>query len=173
LEDIPILIEEFKRHMKANFSIQSDVLKEFQKYRWEGNVRELRNYIEYFSNMQKSRIGISDIPFLQMQKSTKTINGLKDWKQLEPYFKKTGGSLSEAFFILDALNQARIDNKRVGRRSIAALSHEKNQYLSEMKIRSLLSQLRSLGFIMTLKGRGGTQITEEGIRFLQKSKKSS
>jgi transcriptional regulator with PAS, ATPase and Fis domain len=170
LEDIPILIEAFKKEMKANFTMQPDVIKAFQTYGWEGNVRELRNYIEYFKNLQKSCIGVNDIPFLQNRSSANAAIDHKDRDLFGSYIKKLGDSLPEAVFILDVLEQARMGKKRLGRRSIAELSHEKFQYLSEMKIRSLLSQLGSIGLIMILKGRGGTQITEEGIRFLHNAK---
>ncbi|MFH2001966.1 MAG: sigma 54-interacting transcriptional regulator, partial [Planctomycetota bacterium] len=37
-EDIPLLIEEFKKQMEVDFDIHPLVMKEFQKHRWEGNI---------------------------------------------------------------------------------------------------------------------------------------
>jgi transcriptional regulator with PAS, ATPase and Fis domain len=165
-EDIPLLVEAFKRQMGAEFSIHPAVMKEFRNHDWEGNVRELRNYIEYFNNLRKSRIDIHDIPFLQRPGAGSLPLNEKDPYRIQNLQDELGHCLSEALYVLKLLNQARMNREILGRRSVAELSRGKFPYLSEMRIRTLFSQLKSHDLIIILKGRGGTRITEKGINFL-------
>ncbi len=166
-EDIPWLIDEFKRQMGGNFSIHPTIMEEFQKHNWEGNVRELRNYIEYLKNLRKTSIDIEDVPFLQSRRDISTLSDKKDIDRMQTWKEELGHNLSETLYILEVLTEAQKSGKILGRRSIAELSRKKYKYLSEMKIRSILYKLKSFGLIIVLKGRGGTRITENGIRFLE------
>lgn len=166
-EDIPLLIKMFKRQMGVDFSIHPDVMEEFQKHDWDGNVRELRNYIEYFSNLRKAQIEIHDIPFLQRLGVGALPPDEKDLERIHALREEFGHDLPQALYLLELLNRARMNREILGRRSIAEFSRGKSSYLSEMKIRSLFSQLQSHDLIMILKGRGGTRITEKGIKFLK------
>ena len=87
-EDIPRLIEAFKKQMDTDFSIHPAVMEEFQNHDWEGNVRELRNYIEYFNNL---RIKSSEVDYeiskleYEKQQSLYEMGGatLRDLKNAE------------------------------------------------------------------------------------------
>ena len=169
-EDIPPLIEAFQKQMGVDFSMHPAVIEEFRKHFWDGNVRELRNYIEYFKNFRKDRIEINDVPFLRRPGAGTIDLNEEDLARIRIWREEFAQRLPEALYILEALKQARSNGKIMGRRSIAELSREKYQYLSEMKIRSLFTQLKSYGLITILKGRGGTRITETGIQFLEVAK---
>jgi len=59
-EDIPIYLDFFRRHFNILLEKQikgfnRDVRKELLKYHWPGNVREIKNVIEYSINMENSQ----------------------------------------------------------------------------------------------------------------------
>lgn len=166
-EDLPILIEAFKRQMEADFTIHPLVMDEFRKHDWDGNIRELRNNIEYFKNLRKPQIDIDDVPFLQLRKTAPTGAGNVDLS--DALGAKLSECLPEVLHILEVLDQARKKGTTLGRRTMAEASLARFRYLSEMKIRDLFSQMSDRGLITILRGRGGTRITEKGTAFLEAS----
>src|SRR6185436_8412205 len=68
LEDLPILIHEFlagtpAAAKKGIVSISSEVLERFRCYRWPGNLRELRKFIEAMVvEDEDGELGIDDLP---------------------------------------------------------------------------------------------------------------
>ncbi len=165
-EDIPLLIQTFKKEMGVEFDISPEVINALQQHRWEGNVRELRNCIEYFANIGKRYINTENIPFLHAQETKPVENKNKASGFILKWKKRLGENFADAVHVLEILKDARDIGRTVGRRSIAKISKEKYSYLSEMRIRLILAQLSEYNFIIVLKGRGGSKITESGIRFL-------
>ena len=51
LDDIPLLVhfflDQYNRENNCNISISKELLKTFCNYHWPGNIRELKNFIEY------------------------------------------------------------------------------------------------------------------------------
>ncbi|HKL13649.1 MAG TPA: hypothetical protein VJ907_08595 [Halanaerobiales bacterium] len=62
-EDILSLIEEFKKEFDTDFKLTPDMKERFLSHHWNGNVRELRNYIEYLTNLRKEKIVMEDLLF--------------------------------------------------------------------------------------------------------------
>ena len=54
---------------------------ESESYSWEGNVRELRDCIEYLAHLDKKIIASQDIPFLR-QKAGETVKAAGESKAL-------------------------------------------------------------------------------------------
>ncbi|MFA6508423.1 MAG: sigma 54-interacting transcriptional regulator, partial [Treponemataceae bacterium] len=113
-EDLPLLIDEFKKQMGTDFTIHPFVMKEFQKHGWDGNIRELRNYIEYFQNLRKRQIDISDVPFLQMKATTRTQFEFGEHDRTRAEKEELGENLPEALYILEVLDDARINGRVLG-----------------------------------------------------------
>ncbi len=62
-EDIPLLITHFIEISDNSISIDKEVIKLLCKYHWPGNIRELKNVIEYASAVcTDNNIKISDLP---------------------------------------------------------------------------------------------------------------
>jgi transcriptional regulator with PAS, ATPase and Fis domain len=68
IDDIPILIDHFlsafsKDNSKVIRGVSDNVLKNFVQYDWPGNIRELKNTINYAATMSRNDIiQISDLP---------------------------------------------------------------------------------------------------------------
>ncbi|MGN9163926.1 sigma-54 interaction domain-containing protein [Tissierellaceae bacterium HCP3S3_D8] len=67
-EDIPILVDSFINFYNGKMNINitdvhPDVMKKFYEYDWPGNIRELKNAIEYaYNSVTGSEITLEDIP---------------------------------------------------------------------------------------------------------------
>ena len=166
-EDIPLLCEIFIRQLKANFRICNAAMMHLQQYDWEGNIRELQNYIEYFRNFNKETMELEDVTsFFEGEvegvKETQVSEGEKEiFQQLRQYETH---KLIKFLFILENLQHISGSHKQAGRRSLAELSPVYGEKISEMEIRELLTELDNHQMVKKYKGRKGTTITELGLK---------
>jgi len=66
-KDIRVLIDKFLREYSIvyrvnHFSLNDDLIKSLVKYKWEGNIRELKNVIERYVIMKKNGLGNFEFP---------------------------------------------------------------------------------------------------------------
>ncbi|RDC48750.1 AAA family ATPase, partial [Acinetobacter sp. RIT592] len=52
-EDVFLIFESFKKNLDVKFSLSDELVEVFKTYSWEGNIRELRNLVEYCSYLDK------------------------------------------------------------------------------------------------------------------------
>lgn len=81
-DDIPVLVDHFLRlfsdsNSKPVCRVCEEVLNRFNEYRWPGNIRELKNTINYAATMSTSgKIRLEDLPasFINMEKTESRYN---------------------------------------------------------------------------------------------------
>ncbi len=169
-EDILELVERMKQMLNLDFTLTEDAKREFENYSWEGNVRELRNCIEYLAHLDKRIIDKQDIPFFRQ--------GARDIEEIDNEEKDIINKLikdvnldKEKFvFVMECLDDSRRGRTRIGRRRIAELADGKDIFLSENEIRGILNILKAYDLVSLSNGRGGTQITALGARVLNSIK---
>lgn len=161
-EDIELLIDIFKNQLSASFSLTEEAIKCLKQHGWAGNVRELRNYVEYMRNLRKDVIELQDLP-IQFEKED--LNVEKDMI-LEEFEKNIKNRLSDAVVLLKLLGEADQCKKRMGRRTLSEKSREGHVYISEIAVSRILLDLQKFGYVKILKGRGGTVITEMGLNII-------
>lgn len=61
-DDLYLLTEKFMRSSGADFRFSSKAKKAFEMYNWEGNIRELKNYIEFLGFTEEKIIEFEDMP---------------------------------------------------------------------------------------------------------------
>ena len=61
-EDIPLLIRHIQTEIGANFVLSQPVMNQIMAHDWDGNVRELKNYVEFFQCLGKKEICLDDLP---------------------------------------------------------------------------------------------------------------
>ena len=61
-DDVYLLLEKFKKDVGAEFKFTEKAKEAFKMYNWEGNIRELKNYVEFFNFMDKEYIDFDDMP---------------------------------------------------------------------------------------------------------------
>jgi len=166
-EDIMPLVDNIQRELEVKFELSEDALEAFKNHSWEGNVRELKNYVEYLAHLGKKIIDIQDIPFIK-QRSKVGINVSDiDRDRVREFLEYIEGYKNEYIFLLKCLENSLRNRTRIGRRSIAKLAEENEIYISENDIRKMLEILKGYKMVRLSNGRGGTQITDIGISILK------
>lgn len=171
-EDVFLIFESFKKNLDVKFSLSDELVEVFKTYRWEGNIRELRNLVEYCSYLDKSIIEIYDLPEYMLESikhkdyclELSNKNDIKNISNLKR-------ALRDYIFVLEKINNAYVLKQRIGRRKIYEYALEEKIFLTEQQIRSILIELQEFGFVKILSGRGGSVITEKGILFLEENKR--
>lgn len=171
-EDVFLIFESFKKNLDVKFSLSDELVEVFKTYNWEGNIRELRNLVEYCSYLDKSIIEVYDLPEYMLESikhkdyclELSNKNDIKNISNLKR-------DLRDYIFVLEKINNAYVLKQRIGRRKIYEYALEEKIFLTEQQIRSILIELQEFGFVKILSGRGGSVITEKGILFLEEKKK--
>jgi len=90
MDDIPVLVNHFLSSFSNNNSkmvkrVSDDVLQRFSQYHWPGNIRELKNTINYAATMATSGdIRMEDLPaaFIDMQKEKSEYNIMEETEKM-------------------------------------------------------------------------------------------
>ncbi|MDP0493241.1 MAG: sigma 54-interacting transcriptional regulator [Fusobacterium sp. JB021] len=171
--DIFLLIENFKKKINARFIFSEEVKFILKNYSWEGNIRELYNWIEYFNFTENSLIKQEDLPptynFNQTlnKKSKKFISTNENFKNIYEIFKNKNIIKEEYMAVLTLLHVAFKNNENYGRETILHNLKTNNINLSQKELRTILSILSDFQLIKISKGRGGSKITKNGINYLE------
>ncbi|MCA1061896.1 sigma 54-interacting transcriptional regulator [Rossellomorea aquimaris] len=162
-EDIPLLIENFLRMEQRNLTtIDGAVLDALRKAPWSGNIRELKNTLLYMITVaDQNRLTIHQLP--------KNDHNLKAREHTKDTFSIPAISLSkteEYVNILTALMQFLEKGKRSSRQKIYSALEKSSTPLSIQQIRTRLNELKDLGYVHIQRGRTGTEISPEGVTWL-------
>ena len=191
-EDIMLLVEYFAGTFSSKMTFSKEAEQYICEYPWYGNIRELRNVIEYLTNLEKERIEKEDIlRILKVRnleegqhgddktrdeaftEAAATDSGQQNNDLIKTLFLKESSKLELYYFVLSELKKAYKDNRRLGRPGIFDTAKSQKKFFSETEIREALSHLSRCGFIRQGKGRGASVITEKGLRLLSQIKKGN
>ena len=164
-EDIPSIINKLKEEFKGEFTLTEKAMYLLMQHDWKGNVRELKNYVEYIINLGINIVDAEDLPFYD---DDFVIAPIK--KEFDILLKTAGKSIDSYILVLKKLEEAFKDSRRIGRRSILKECENTNLFISEQEIRTILSNLEKCEMVTILKGRSGTIITELGLNYLKNIK---
>lgn len=168
--DIMELLEIMKVDFGGRFILSEEAKDIFLNHNWSGNVRELRNYVEYLTYMNIPVVKYDDLPPALKSSAPshrKCRIGNKQNTEFE-MFLKTIGSCEEGYrFVLSELYEASKNRRTIGRKAIANKAEKLGIFLTEQEVRGMLSNLDKFQFAKVSKGRGGSKITEKGIRLLK------
>lgn len=165
-EDIFSFINYFKNEFNGKFEMDENVKKAFLNHNWRGNVRELKNYVEYIISLEIEKIHIQDLPF-EDGKSSENSKLNNEKVLMNRLIKIAGKNIKKYIFVLNELEKAFKKNKRLGRRSIFQKSQDNNIFISEQEIRTILVNLEKYQMVEIFKGRTGTVITEYGRKLFE------
>lgn len=152
------VLEIFKSIVKkrnCNLILDEDVKEYFTKYVWDGNIRELKNCIEYLINLGKERISLSDLP-----------DNIKYSEAMNRTYISKMESQSKYEAILRILYDKNRQNIKIGRKQISNELKKVSIFLGEQEVRKELHVLESKGLVTISKGRGGTKITKLGMKYI-------
>lgn len=155
--DIPLLIEDHLEQQGIRKTWSDEVLELFFRHDWRGNIRELKNVVDYAITVSEHPvIGSNDLPKrltdrLFQKQQTVSVASIEDERDLD---------------ILLCLYHA---NKPVGRYQLAHLPALRSVGWTESAIRNKLKQLEQLGLVRSGTTRQGTTLSREGIETLRKN----
>lgn len=173
-QDIMVLFDQFKNEMGARFSLSPQTKQALLSHRWPGNIRELRNYVEWCVHLDKDHISLEDLPHGFFSRFKAVERPAKSESQEVEAFKIMAGRLfPEYMFILGALGDK--DNRghsngaggSMGRDSLLRLAEVSQMPISQREVRTILAHLDSMGLIKIYKGRGGSRITPRGLKIVE------
>ena len=150
IDDLYLLIEDFKQEMDFNFIFTKASKHLIENYTWPGNIRELRNCIEYLGCLGETIIEPEMFP-QNMNSLNKNITKPSSYEEKNIFY--------ETAFVIDELEKK---GKSCGRKSISEELKNKNIYISEAKIRKILENMKNDGLISSGEGRTGSKLTALG-----------
>lgn len=164
ISDIENLVEYFiKAETSENIKISSNILDEFNKYKWLGNVRELESTIKYMLAVRTSNtLTLSDLPDRKFFEEDMSDLIIYDCGDLE--YNKLNDEMS---FILKSIANLQNNNIIAGREKITERLNELGYEITQNQIRTRLEKLEETGFISKRRGRYGAVLTEKGVKYLQ------
>lgn len=160
--DALILAKTMCREFQVNFTLEPSVVAWFESCQWEGNVRELRNLVEYMANLGQAVIGLSDLPFCYYRPPG--LAGIATGAERPDKGARDNAPDAGTGFVLTALARCFADQRRIGRRGLARQAKEFGLFLSEQEIRQIINRLALDGMVQVSRGRGGSVITAKGLR---------
>lgn len=170
-EDIPFLFNQIKKELGFKFDLSKAAREILLNHQWEGNVRELRNYVEYMAYIGGEAITVDDLPFTLSKTKIQQELDEKEHEIIEEFKKRVSGKLNEYIFVLEILDEAYKKRKGMGRRSLAQKAEKRGVFLTEQEIRTILLDLQEYNMVTISVGRGGSKISELGkktIKVLEK-----
>lgn len=165
--DIFLLFDHLKKAIHANFILSPEAKEIIKTYPWYGNIRELRNCVEYLAVLNKEHIDPTDL--------YKILQAQPEVSQPIPRFDSEVSSFLDTIkfekenymFVLQCLYTSYKNKLRIGRRSILRSSQENDIFLTENQIRKILTILEMHHLVILSNGKGGTTITALGIKTLE------
>lgn len=163
-EDIDVLVKHFlKKHGRGRLAISEEVMDILRMNRWNGNVRELENVIEYFIAVSDDQtIRICDLPedFFEEPVRNQTSYSTYDEVLCER------GNLEEYAYILTMIKNYTDRGLTISRRTLAEAAKEKFPYITEERIRRKTDDLQELRLITKSVGRVGMRLTLNGVKYI-------
>lgn len=173
----PIMIH-FMKQIGIPIMFTQEAKDTLLNYGWRGNIRELRNAVEFLCNLGKDKIELKDLIFLQEPqiniknsptRANERGNGSIDQiPNIEKNFiLKYGNKIQLMRFVLEELIEARKNDKFLSRNKLYNKSIKRGLMYSEGEIRGIIRSLNEFGYLDSRNGRRGTTISESGMHLYQ------
>ena len=159
-DDMFLLMDQFRRELNGDFRLTEPVQDFFRRHTWPGNIRELRNVVEYFIYTDHRDITMEDLPptLLLSGDALSRPASAPTARQAAPV-----PSMSDSFrFVLAQLYAASEAGTPMGRDKLLQKARESHVPLSQQEIRTILSEMAEQGLARVSRGRGGSQLTPKG-----------
>lgn len=167
-DDVLTIFYAFAQKMNASMQLSPEASQRLKQYPWRGNVRELRNVVEYLASRGKKYIELEELPPMRdKQKPVDTVSkGLQTSTLIDQFILNEGREITLYYAVLRHLQTAYEQGIRLGRQRLLEEINQSGGFYTEGEIRKALAKLSAYGFIRSAKGRGGSAMNPEGLRLL-------
>lgn len=166
-DDVYLLLEKFKTEIGADFKFTPKAKEAFKMYNWEGNIRELKNYVEFFNFMGEEYINFEDMPLAVKEYYEENKKEISEKEESNILKETAGHRYKEYVFLLKKIKENQKAGLSSGRKILCSICEKNNISLIEQEIRGILKNLEKIDFIKVFKGRKGNIISEKGEEFLK------
>ncbi len=166
--DSILIFKFFLEKCKSLITLDKSAENLILKYSWEGNIRELKNCVEFLINLDKEHIMDEDFPdYILDDLRRRTKETYPSAKKIanETTIKKDFVNEKIRTKILEIIKSG--NGKGIGRQIICSKLKENNHFVAEQKVRDMLLELQEEGLIVIHRGRSGCKLTEIGEGLLQ------
>lgn len=173
-EDVFLILDSFRKELGGSFRLSDDIKELFREYEWPGNIRELRNVVDYLCFTGHTVITIDDLPpVFRIRKNRQEVNGIKG-EELNPrtsakpsrYETILHTPTQQEQVILEILYDAERRGQSIGREKILLEAQMREIKLTQPQVRKILGRLEENGYVTVTKGRGGSNITKKGVDWI-------
>lgn len=167
--DIPELVTYFLHEHHITMNFPQETMQIFRNYQWPGNVRELKNCIEYMFNLGEG-FGPENLPEYITQNLAQPLTSITASNNAAVINDPTISSneLDDIDYnLLQILYQTAQQQQHIGRKRLAVELSQKEIFIGEQSVRHHLVKLADKKFVKLSRGRNGTSITLQGIRYLK------
>ena len=153
-DDMFLLTDHFRRELGGTFRLTEPVRDFFRRHAWPGNIRELRNAVEYFIYTGHEDIGLEDLP------PTLFLSGGSGLRSgASPAPEAASGAFQ---FLLSRLYAASEAGAPMGREALLKEARAAHVPLSQREVRDTLADMAAQGLVRVSRGRGGSRLTPKG-----------
>jgi len=152
--DVPQLIDYFIMKADARFELTGRARLALLQHRWEGNLRELQNCIEYLKYTGLHMVDLEDLPEVIREARSRTT--------LREDLEEQSSLKLREYWVMRELGEVYADGIGLGRQAIAQCCLTHGNALSEHDVREVLKTLADKGLVSIRTGRSGSRLTEEG-----------
>ncbi|MBQ7778452.1 MAG: hypothetical protein IJ396_06045 [Oscillibacter sp.] len=135
--------------LRLTFVLTDETKLLLQQYSWPGNIRELRNCVEY--------LGCQNLPVIESENLPFTIRSFTP--DTRPAQAEIRSIQTELLRVLAAGS--------CGRRQLQLQLSQLGFTVTESQLRRELEQLKAAGWIDSGVGRGGSRLTDAGLQALK------
>lgn len=173
-EDVFLILDSFQKELGGSFRLSDDIKELFREYEWPGNIRELRNVVDYLCFTGHTVITIDHLPpVFRIRKNRQEVNGIKG-EELNPqtsakpprYETILHTPTQQERVILEILYDAERRGQSIGREKILLEAQMREIKLTQPQVRKILGRLEENGYVTVTKGRGGSNITKKGVDWI-------
>ncbi|WP_338547583.1 sigma 54-interacting transcriptional regulator [Emergencia sp. JLR.KK010] len=171
-EDILPLFYYYARNANKKIVLTKEAEKKILSHTWHGNVRELRNMVEYLTCYNKRIIDVDAFP-PSWEEDTVIEEDAEGYEEtmsdslMEKFILLEGRNISLHRLVLNVLKESCEKGEKLGRVRMLERIGEDNPHITEGDIRYSLKVLSEYGFAIAGRGRSGTVISKEGKAILK------
>ncbi len=164
-DDMFLLMERFKQELNGAFELSDEVRAFLKSYSWPGNIRELRNVVEYFVYTGHEVISMEDLPHTVLKHKRVKLRPVMGVSREAAAPVLAEDSCSDFWFVLEQLYRASEAGVPLGREKLLDMARQAGRPMSQLEVRRILSEMAEKGLALVSRGRGGSRLTPEGKAF--------